>query len=82
MDFLSDFSATACFWIMKFCVHLQLGNVYCVNEKYDAYPHLVFFFEKIIFSFCHSFITHMEIFRQFSQQLLALGLLHFVDTFR
>ena len=31
--FVRVFSATAWFRIMKFCVHFQVGRVYCVNEN-------------------------------------------------
>ena len=57
--------------VFKFCVHLQVGKVYCVNDNKDAKAHFVFFLN---FSYCQNFITHMDIFRQFSQQLLDLGL--------
>ena len=49
---------------MKFCVHFQVGKLYCVNEDYDAYPHFAFFFQIFNFSFCHSYITHRDIFNQ------------------
>ena len=49
---------------MKFCVHLQVGKVYCVNENLDANPHFAFFFQIFNFSFCHSYITHIDIFHQ------------------
>ena len=68
-DFLVPIGAS--FFFFKFCVHLQVGEVYCVNENKDAKAHFAFFFN---FSFCHSYITHMDVFRQFSQQLLDLGL--------
>ena len=35
--------------------------MYCVNENNDAKAHFAFFFN---FSFCHSYITHMDVFRQ------------------
>ena len=31
--FLSDFSAPIGASVFKFCVHLQVGKVYCVNEN-------------------------------------------------
>ena len=31
--FVRVFSATAWFRIMKFCVHFEVGKVYCVNEN-------------------------------------------------
>ena len=61
--------------VFKFCVHLQVGKVYCVNENKDAYPHFAFFFQIFNFSFCHSYIIHMDILlSKISQQLLDLGL--------
>ena len=53
--------------------------MYCVNENKDAKAHFAFFLNV---SFCHSYISHMEVFRQFSQQLLDLGLRNFVFIFR
>ena len=46
---------------MKFCVHCQVGKVYCVVKNY---PHFAFFFQIFNFSFCHTYITHMDIFPQ------------------
>ena len=69
--YVLDFSVPIGASDLKFCIHLQVGLVYCVNENKDAKAHFAFFFN---FSFCHSYITHMEVFRQFSQQLLDLGL--------
>ena len=43
---------------MKFCVHLQVGKVYCVNENKDANPYIAFFH----FFFSRSLIIHMHIF--------------------
>ena len=45
--------------VFKFSVHLQEGKVYCVNENKDAKAHFAFFFN---FSFCHFYITHMDVF--------------------
>ena len=66
-DFLVPIGAS----VFKFCVHLQVGYVYYVNENKDVKAHFAFLFN---FSFFHSYITHMDIFCQFSQQLLGLGL--------
>ena len=49
---------------MKFCVHFQVGKVYCVNENEGANPHFAFFFQILNFSFCHSYMTPMDIFHQ------------------
>ena len=49
-DFSAPFGASA----LKFCVHFQVGKVYCVNENKDAYPYFAFFFQFFIFSFCRS----------------------------
>ena len=59
---VTDFSAPIGASVFKFCVHLQEGKVYCVNEKKDAYPHFAFFFQFFIFSFFHSYIIHIDIF--------------------
>ena len=60
---VTDFSAPIGASVFKFCVHLQIGKVYCVNEHKDAYPYFAFFFFFFfIFSFCHSYIIHMDIF--------------------
>ena len=71
---VTDFSAPIGASILKFCVHLQVGNVYCVNGNEDANPHFAFFFQFFIFSFFHSYIIHMVIIlSKISQQLLELG---------
>ena len=46
------------------CVHLQVGKVYCVTENKDAKVHFAFFFKFSSFSFCHSYLVHLDIFRQ------------------
>ena len=51
---VADLSAPIGASVFKFCVHLQVGQVYCVNENKDAKAHFAFFFN---FSFCHSYIT-------------------------
>ena len=69
---VADLSAPIGASVFKFSVHLQVGLVYCINENKDAKAHFGFFFN---FSFCHSYITHMDVFlSEFSQQLLDLGL--------
>ena len=59
---VTDFSAPIEASVFKFCVHLQEGKVYCVNENKDANPHFAFFFQFFIFSFFHSYIKHIDIF--------------------
>ena len=39
----TDFSAPIGASVFKFCVHIQLGLVYCVNENKDAKAHFAFF---------------------------------------
>ena len=71
---VTDFSAPIGASVLKFCVHLQVGKVYCVNGNEDANPHFAFFFQFFIFSFFHSYIIHMDNFlSKISQQLLELG---------
>ena len=53
---------------MRFCVHLQVGQV-----KIKMLILILPFFQIFKFSFCHSHITHMDILHQFSQKLLDLG---------
>ena len=70
---VTEFSAPIGASVFKFCVHFQVGKVYCVNENKDANPYFAFFFQFFIFSFCHSYIIHMDIFlSKISQQLLDL----------
>ena len=57
----TDFSVPIGASVFKFYVHLQVDYVYCVNENNDTKAHFAFFFNV---SFCHSYITHMDIFRQ------------------
>ena len=47
---VTDFSAPIGVSVFKFCVHFQVGKVYCVNENLDAYLHFAFFFH-FFFSF-------------------------------
>ena len=58
---VADFSVPIGASVFKFCVHLQVGYVHCVNVNKDAKAHFAFFFN---FSFRHSYITHMDVFRQ------------------
>ena len=61
--------SVADFWVpigasvFKFCVNLQVGIVYCVNENKDAKAHFAFF-QFFIFFFFHSYVIHMDIFCQ------------------
>ena len=41
---LTDFSAPFGASVFRFCVHLQKGKLYCVNEKKDAYSYFSSFF--------------------------------------
>ena len=59
--YVADFSVPIGASVLKFCVHLQKGLVYCVNENKDAKAYFAFFFN---FSFCHFYITYMDFFRQ------------------
>ena len=59
---VTDFSALIGARVSKFCLHLQVDKVYCVNENLDANRHFAFFFQIFNFSFCHSYIIHMDIF--------------------
>ena len=56
-----DLSAPIGASVFKLSVQCQEGKEYCVNENKDAKAHFAFFFN---FSFCHSYITHMDVFCQ------------------
>ena len=50
MEFsVTDFSAPIGASVFKFCVHLQVGKSYCVNENKDANPYFAFFFHFSFF---------------------------------
>ena len=46
---VTDFSAPIGASVFKFCVHLQVGKVYCVNENKDANPYFALFFQFSFF---------------------------------
>ena len=59
---VTDFSAPIGASVFKFCVHLKVGKMYCVNENKDTYPYFAFFFKFFIFSFCRSYIIEWTFF--------------------
>ena len=66
MEFsVTDFSAPIGASVFKFCVHLQIGKVYCVNENLDAHPHLPSFFNFFQF-FLLSLLYNTSIWTFFS----------------
>ena len=66
---VSDFSAPIGASVFKFCVHLKVGKVYCLNENKDANHYFAFFFQFFIFSFCRSYIIEWTFF--FCQRFLS-----------
>ena len=40
---VTDFSAPIGANVFKFCVHLKVGKVYCVNDNKDDEAHFAFF---------------------------------------
>ena len=55
---VTDFSAPIGASVLKFCVHLQVGKVYCVNRNEDAYSRFVFFlFYFFIFEVYRGYIA-------------------------
>ena len=66
---VTDFSAPIGAIVFKFCIHFQVGKVFCVGVNKDANLHFAFFFQFYIFSFCHSYIIHIDIF--FCQRFLS-----------
>ena len=61
---VTDFSAPIGASVFKFCVHFQLGKVYCVNENLDAHPHLPTFFNFSIFLLSLLYNTYGHFFCQ------------------
>ena len=57
---VADFSAPIEASVFKFCVLLQVGKMYCLNENKDAKAHLTFFFNFYFFPS----VTHLDIFHQ------------------
>ena len=72
----TDFSAPIGASVLKFCVHLQEGKVYCVNGNSDANSHFALFIFIILHFFLLSLLynTYGHFFlSKISQQLLKLG---------
>ena len=44
--------------IFKFCVHLQVGKVFCVNANKDANPYFDFFFHFYLLSLLYNTSGH------------------------
>ena len=63
---VSNFSVPIGASVFNFCVHLQVGKVFCVNENKDVKADVAFF----NFSLCHSYITHMDVFVSFLSNYL------------
>ena len=55
---VTDFSAPIGASVFKFCVHLQVGKVYCVIENKDANPYFALF-QIFNFPFCHSYLIYI-----------------------
>ena len=66
---VTDFSAPIGASVFKFCVHLQEGKLYCVNENKCANVLLLQFFRMSLL-----YNTYGRFLAEFSQQLLDLGL--------
>ena len=67
---VTDFSAPIRASVLKLCVHLQEGKVYCVNENKDANPYFGFFFHFSFFLLSLLYNTYGHFFlSKISQQL-------------
>ena len=60
---VTDFSAPIGASVLKFCIHLQVGKVYCVNENKDANHHFAFFLLSLLYNtyehfFCQRFLSN------------------------
>ena len=60
--FVTDFSSPIGASVFKFCGHLHVGKVYCINENEDANPHFAFFFKFANFPSFAPIKKHMDIF--------------------
>ena len=72
---VTDFSAPIGASVFKFCIHLQVGKQYCVNENKHANPHFAFFFFNFSFfllSLLYKTNGHFFL-SKIPQQLLNLG---------
>ena len=72
---VTDFSAAIGASVLKFCVHLQVGKVYCLKGNEDANPHFAFFFiffHFFLLSLLYNTYGHFFL-SKISQQLLELG---------
>ena len=47
--------------VLKFCIHLKSGQVYCGKENQDAEINFCLFFQFFLFSISHSNVIHREI---------------------
>ena len=59
--FVADFSAPIEDRVFKFCVHLQVGKVYCVNKNKDANAHFAFFFKVFLLSLLYNAYGHFSL---------------------
>ena len=48
---VTDFSASSGAWVFKLCIHIEDGQVYCVNESQGTNVYFSFFFKFSFFSF-------------------------------
>ena len=70
---VTDLSAPIGVSVFKFCVHLQVGKLYCVNENKDAKLILSSFFNFSFFLLSPLYNTNRHFFlSKISQQLLDL----------
>ena len=66
---VTDFSAPIKASVFKFCVHLQVGKVYCVNENLDSNSHFAFSFHFFLLSLIYNTYGQFVL-SKISQQLL------------
>ena len=55
---VTDLSAPIRASVFKFCVYLQIGKVYCVNENKEAHPYFICFFTFFLLSLLHNAYEH------------------------
>ena len=57
---ITEFSAPKRVRVFKFCIHLEMGQIYGVKENQDAVPNFAFFFLFALFAISQSSIIYRE----------------------
>ena len=77
--YVTDFAAPVEARVFRFCIHLEGGQVICVEENQGANIYFAFFFIFFLPSLLCNAYGHFP--SKISQELLDLGLLNLVQSF-